>query len=634
MHTSSILSIIFLLLFSFCSSKCAFAQGASDESEAQLLAKIDVLKTENANSPIDKLNKLLAIIESCEQKSWLVACLYAYTLKAEVLLASSKINEAEALLPRLMTSANALNEPIILIRLELVDLNIRDSKGLFADITEQHTRLLVKANNIESPRLAGEIYHDVGDSQYQFLDYTGALVSLNKAYESYQLANDLSAVGSVLNTLANLNNTLENTDIALDYLRKALAVSYQLKNKFATSIVLYNMSVSYSLSENLEEARNYMQQAMQMSAELDDEVGVAWAKKELARYDIDSQNWHAALARFNEIEPILMQSGSALSLFETRIGQAQAYLGLNELDLAAKKSEQSRLLLENLKDPTYTIKLGKLDADIAYANNNFQRAFDILAQNYAFADKVRVEEKQKEIEKQLIRFNSALKEKENQALITENKLKNLQIEQQEAQQAAQQRIWWLMIGFSALILVFIGFMLFIQIKNRNHFKAMALNDHLTKAPNRRAILDYAEIRFQESSRTQQPLMVGIIDIDNFKKLNDTHGHDVGDDVLVAFATACKNVIRQYDKFGRYGGEEWLFVFANTTAQDISVIFVRIRDEFNKIIQQRHQNFNYVTFSMGVASYSKDVDHTLQQLINRADKLLYQAKAQGKDQVGF
>ena len=177
-------------------------------------------------------------------------------------------------------------------------------------------------------------------------------------------------------------------------------------------------------------------------------------------------------------------------------------------------------------------------------------------------------------------------------------------------------------------------MLFIQTRNRNHFKAMALNDHLTKAPNRRAILDYAEIRFQESSRTHQPLMVGIIDIDNFKKLNDTYGHKVGDDVLVAFATACKNVIRQYDRFGRYGGEEWLFVFVNTAPQDISVIFGRIRDEFNLVIQQRHHHFHDVTFSMGVASYSKDDEQTLQQLINHADKKLYQAKDQGKDQVVF
>ena len=451
---------------------------------------------------------------------------------------------------------------------------------------------------------------------------------LNKAYESYQLANDLSAVGRVLNTLANINSSLGNNDIALEYFQKSLAISYELNNKFGTSIVLFNMSHSYLTSDNIKEARNHMQQAMQLSIELNDDIGVAWAKKELASYDIQQENWQNAIALYTEIEPIFIQSGSALPLFETLKGQALAYLALNKLDLAAQKADQCRPILKNLKDPVYQIALHKVDADIAYAKKDFQQAFDILAENYTLANNVRSEEKQKEIEKQLIRFNSKLKERENQALLVENKLKNLQI----SQHAAQQKLWWLIAGISSLLFLAVGLMLFIQTKNRNHFKSMALNDHLTNSPNRRAILEYAELRFQESIRTQQTLTVGIADIDNFKKLNDKYGHKVGDEVLVAFATACKNTLRQYDMFGRYGGEEWLFVFANTTPQDISAIFVRIRDEFNNLILQKHPDFNKVTFSMGVATYNKEVDNTPQNLINRADQKMYEAKDLGKDQL--
>ena len=630
MRNSLILGIIFLILSSFVMGDLAVAQENSTTDEAQLFTQIELIDNKSNESPLEMLKKLNAIIATCKKNNWQQACLYASTLKVESLLSTTDINEAEKLLKPLMTLANKLNKPTILIRLELVDLNIKDSKGLFEGIPELQSRLLEKASTVASPQLAGEIYHDVGDSLYQSLDYTGALLSLNQAYESYQLANDLSAVGRVLNTLANINNSLGNTDVALEYLQKSLAISYELNNKFGSSIVLFNMSYSYLNSDNIKEARNHMQQAMQLSIELNDDIGIAWAKKELASYDIQEKNWQNAIALYTEIEPIFIQSGSALPLFETLKGQALAYLALNELDLAKQKADQCRRILKNLKDPIYQIALHKIDADIAYAKKDFQQAFDILAENYTFANDVRSEEKQKEIEKQLIRFSSKLKEKENQALVTENKLKNLQINQQ----AAQQKLWWLVIGFGILLLLAVGFMLFIQTRNRNHFKSMALNDHLTNSPNRRAILEYAELRFQESIRTQQTLTIGIIDIDNFKKLNDKYGHKVGDDVLVAFATACKNTIRQYDKFGRYGGEEWLFVFANTTPAEISAIFTRIRDELHKIIQQRQHDFSNVTFSMGVATYHQDTDKTLHNLINRADQNLYKAKALGKDQIVF
>jgi diguanylate cyclase (GGDEF)-like protein len=622
--------IMFFIFSFFFVSGFAHAQENTAASEALSLTRIELLYEQENESPFDIIQKINPIIDVCEKYDWERACLHAYTLKIEALLASTDINEAEKMLNHVIPLANKLDDPIILIRLELVDLNVRDSKGFFEGITTQHSSLLAKASTIESPALAGKIYHEVGDSQFELLDYTGALVSLEKAYESYQSVNDLQAVGSVLNTLANVNTTLQNTDAALHYLEKALAISRESNNKFASSIVLFNIGGAYSTSENITKAREYMQQALQLSIDINDELGVAWAIKELANYDVIEENWQNAIDLYTDIEPVFVKSGISLPLFETFTGQASAYLAVNKLEIATQKANQAQHLLEKLKDPIHRIDLHKISADIAYAKHDFKEAFDILAENYEFATDFYLEKKQNEIEKHSIRFNSELKEKENQALIIQNKLNSLQINKHNA----EQRLWWLVAGISCLLLITVGLMLIIQTRNRNHFKSMALNDHLTNSPNRRAILEYAELRFYESTRTEQAVTIGIIDIDNFKALNDTYGHKVGDDVLVAFATACKKIIRQYDKFGRYGGEEWLFVFANTSSEEISTIFVRIRDEFNRKIQQKHHKLSTVTFSMGVATYHKETDETPQTLINRADKKLYEAKSLGKDQIVF
>ncbi|MDU0355849.1 GGDEF domain-containing protein [Paraglaciecola aquimarina] len=319
-----------------------------------------------------------------------------------------------------------------------------------------------------------------------------------------------------------------------------------------------------------------------------------------------------------------------MPLFEALLGQAKAYLALEQIDLAKQKAAESQDILDKMNVPYYEVELSNVYADIAYAKKEYQLGFDILKQNFEFAQELNLKDKEKAVEKYRIQFDSEIKEKENQTLLTENKLKNLRIEQQNS----QQELWWLIAGISSLLLIAVVVMLAVQIRNRNHFKSIALKDYLTDSPNRRSILKQAKLYFSETNQTQQSLTVGIIDIDNFKLLNDKYGHDVGDHVLIAFATASKRTLRKDDKFGRYGGEEWLFVFVDTTPEEIHLIFDRLRDEFNRLIQQKQEVYEPVTFSMGAATFDKSIDISLFSLINRADKNLYTAKRLGKDQISF
>ena len=141
-------------------------------------------------------------------------------------------------------------------------------------------------------------------------------------------------------------------------------------------------------------------------------------------------------------------------------------------------------------------------------------------------------------------------------------------------------------------------------------------------------MEMATSRYDKDEETFALLL---IDLDNFKLVNDKFGHDVGDDVLKHFSQVCSNVIRNIDTFGRYGGEEFLILLENADLNAIELLFHRLRKAFNDNKPVSLPLSHLLTFSMGAAFYHGQNDKTLTELIGHADKRLYDAKRQGRDQ---
>jgi len=155
-------------------------------------------------------------------------------------------------------------------------------------------------------------------------------------------------------------------------------------------------------------------------------------------------------------------------------------------------------------------------------------------------------------------------------------------------------------------------------------------DQLTGALNRRGLDDALEREAARAKRAGSCLCVALIDIDNFKKINDTFGHQVGDIVLVHLVAIIKETIRGNDLIGRYGGEEFLLLLPDSRLDEAVAVMGRLQRELAaKPISWARQQL-LVTFSAGVAAYGPG--ETLEALIARADAALYEAKRVGKDRV--
>ena len=164
---------------------------------------------------------------------------------------------------------------------------------------------------------------------------------------------------------------------------------------------------------------------------------------------------------------------------------------------------------------------------------------------------------------------------------------------------------------------------------------MAVTDQLTGLYNRRYLASHLSAMFDRAYWTGRPLSVMVLDIDHFKHVNDTHGHDAGDRVLKEFADRIANSVRGIDLACRYGGEEFLIAMPDTDLAFASVVAERLRHEiasakFNLNAGRDELN---VTVSIGLSSTENGPEEdSAQKLIKRADEALYEAKSAGRNRV--
>ncbi len=165
-------------------------------------------------------------------------------------------------------------------------------------------------------------------------------------------------------------------------------------------------------------------------------------------------------------------------------------------------------------------------------------------------------------------------------------------------------------------------------KQVSKYKKEASKDALTDMYTRKYFEERAQQEIHRFYRYGIPFAIAFLDLDHFKKINDTYGHQVGDIVLVEFSKAILDTIRVNDFACRYGGEEFVVLFSGATSQNALSALKRIKNTFMSSEQLKEKNIT-VTFSAGLGSYSDELGD-LYALIEHCDKKLYEAKESGRD----
>lgn len=168
-------------------------------------------------------------------------------------------------------------------------------------------------------------------------------------------------------------------------------------------------------------------------------------------------------------------------------------------------------------------------------------------------------------------------------------------------------------------------------RERKTLKRLATVDTLTGVANRRYFLSLLKREMERSRRHHHPLSVAMLDIDHFKRINDTYGHDAGDRCLKAFCAVIAKRIRISDHFGRLGGEEFALIFPETGLKEAARSVESLRRRLETMNMTLNGRRIVLTMSAGVTEWTPG-DPSVDEPLKRADALLYQAKSEGRNRV--
>lgn len=229
------------------------------------------------------------------------------------------------------------------------------------------------------------------------------------------------------------------------------------------------------------------------------------------------------------------------------------------------------------------------------------------------------------------KYNIEKKHEENELLAQNNEIKQYALSRAKSERAQQHiHIAIFIVAVSVFFLLLVR-----QFKIRRALKLLAKTDSLTQLPNRRAFFSSGDASMNKALSSDKELSILMLDIDNFKVINDNLGHEVGDSVICNVAALAAETMRSRDFFARIGGEEFAAILPDATIEQARAIAEHIREKIqDNTGNNASNNKSYkaaVTVSIGIASI-KDVKEDFDSLLHAADLAMHQAKVKGRNQV--
>jgi diguanylate cyclase (GGDEF)-like protein len=183
-------------------------------------------------------------------------------------------------------------------------------------------------------------------------------------------------------------------------------------------------------------------------------------------------------------------------------------------------------------------------------------------------------------------------------------------------------------SFRLAVFLFIVFVISRYKTTLDAHKELAMIDPLTGVANRRAFFQLARSETERSRRYNHPFSVMVIDVDNFKQINDRFGHDTGDRLLLTVVETIKHHVRAMDIVARFGGDEFVVLLARADEKPAIAVAAKLQKQ---LLSKMESNRWRVTFSVGLATYRLP-PHSIEEAIKIADELMYQVKRSGKNDI--
>jgi len=491
----------------------------------------------------------------------------------------------------------------------------------------------------------GNVFLDAGQLYISTGEYKDGLNMLRLAMQTFEKSGSLSEINKrkkisfVLSYIGNTYYTLGDFKNAIKYHEKGNDKAGNLSSP--ANIVVYNHNIASSQLElsEWEQALNTATLASQQAQNIESAVFVAFSNEIIARAKHGLGQSAEAIETIQASIATYKQFNYKQRLIEALAYEAQFHISLGNWDAASQNTIEAHSLLENAKNQAKpTIELFKSSFLIEENNNNFDKALFYQKELIKLKEEDFEAQKTQEAQRLMLDFELDLAEEKALRLEQENKLKSIIIERNESK---NQFLMSVIIG-TIIVLVLLVYVSMRERSLKIKMSHLAMTDHLTGCPNRRNAMYQAKAMLSEQVNKKDSMTIAILDVDNFKAINDTYGHDVGDKALQNLSSIMIDALRETDVMGRYGGEEFIILLPNAGEKEIKMIFSRIQSALkNHICEYNGKNIVLpITVSMGAAIVThvpEQLDDNeqkvlLNSIIKKADNKTYEAKEEGKDQL--
>jgi diguanylate cyclase (GGDEF)-like protein len=415
---------------------------------------------------------------------------------------------------------------------------------------------------------------------------------------------------------------------ALALVDETITFFREQKAQIRLATALDRRSAILMAAGRLDEASIAATEALRIHEKIGDRVGTGLSQMRMCGVDIQ-RNSLAEAARWCDRAEVTLSQTSGMDDNDYRTLAALR----GRLNLALGKSREAiaqfdRAIAPGGAQPADDIaELYELRSRAHAAIGNYTAAFTDQGEYLRRVREQGTLDRIREVAQLRVQFEN---DQEKQKIVLLEKDKTLAEERLRSQTRTTQLV--AIAGLTGLVTAFfLGYALLSHRRHRAELIRLAERDELTGLLNRRAIVRKAVEFLSRARESKGTLIIGLIDLDHFKSINDRFGHAVGDQLLQRFAAALRSSLHTREVFGRYGGEEFLVLFPDCSLDDARASAERLRSALRDQRLRVEDQDVTVTLSLGLASYESG-DVLFDQVARRADIALYVAKTQGRDRV--
>ncbi len=481
--------------------------------------------------------------------------------------------------------------------------------GKYAEAKEDFDRCLEIARDADSWNELASGYMNLG-ILYRNLGELDAALTCN--LNSLSLYEEAGAETGRAAAFINIGNIYANTGEhrkSLDYQARALAIFEKVPDLHRVAIALRNMSAAYRRLGDVESALKHCEKSLALSKELDTPLGIASSYEQLGSLQEMTGETDVAREKYTAALRVCEMVGhrGLLAVLLLGIGRCEGKLGRHE---AALRHLQRGIDLAGELEQRSLQAAGYKDMSELFAKQGeFEQGYRCQKLCHDLEQEVSREDTAREIARIELAHEIETKEKEAEL----HRLRTAELEQEiDERKRVEAALRY----------------------SEDRFRKLSMEDSLTGIFNRRYFLDAGSRIASRTELDESGICIGMLDLDNFKRINDQFGHEAGDCVLKGFARVASRCIRPDDVFARYGGEEFAILFRDCDLKDGVEIMNRINEELGREGLLWHGSVIPVTASGGIAHSGelKSPGNLLTDLIRLADSRMYAAKASGRNRI--